>query len=274
VKPAALGRILRLRLEYDGTAYCGWQRQRGAAVARPPSVQATVEAAVAAVTGEAVRVVGAGRTDAGVHALGQVAHCTTGCRIAARRLSGAFNAYLPPDVRVLHVEDAALGFHARFDARARTYRYEILNRPAPPALLRNRVYHVAEPLDVDAMRRALVPLLGAHDFTAYRGAGSAARTSACTLEAAEIVRRGCQIHVTITADRFLRHMVRMIVGSLVRVGTGRLSVAAPGEYLHDRDNRRTGPTAPAHGLYLVRVDYGERSKPEPAGGEPSPGHGG
>jgi tRNA pseudouridine38-40 synthase len=248
-------RTLKLVIEYDGTAYCGWQRQRGSAAGGPPSIQAALEAAVAAVTGDRVEVVGAGRTDAGVHALGQVAHMTTRSRISAARFPGALNANLPPDIRVIAVEDAPAGFHARFDAVLRTYRYEVLNRTAPSALLRHRAYHIGERLDAEAMQRALTPLLGRHDFAAYQGAGSSPRTTVCTVTAAECRRRGSRIRLTISADRFLRHMVRMIVGTVVRVGAGRLSEDAPARFLDDAGNRRTGPTVPARGLYLVRVDY-------------------
>jgi tRNA pseudouridine38-40 synthase len=246
---------MRLVLEYDGTAYCGWQRQGGAAAGGPPSIQATLERAVSAVTGEAAQVIGAGRTDAGAHALGQVAHLRVSSRISVGRFPGALNAHLPPDIRVLHAEDAPDGFHARYDAVSRTYRYEILNRPAPSALLRYRAYHVAEMLDVEAMQRALGSFAGRHDFAAYRGAGSPTRTTLCTVAAVRCVGRGARVRITITADRFLRHMVRMIVGTLLRVGTGRLAEGAPGVYLGDADNRRTGPTAPPHGLYLVGVEY-------------------
>lgn len=249
-------RTVRLVVEYDGTGYCGWQRQRGSASRGRPSVQATLEATLRAITGAPAEVVGAGRTDAGVHALGQAAHFTTASRIPTERWPAALNAHLPPDIRILEAADAPPGFHARFDAVSRTYRYEILNRPAPSALLRCRAYHVPEPLDVGAMQRALEPLVGRHDFTAYRGTGSPSRTAICTIMAAECARAGSRLRVTITADRFLRHMVRMIVGTLVRVGAGRLPVDAPGAFLPDRDSQRTGPTAPAHGLYLVRVEYG------------------
>jgi len=248
-------RIIKLTVEYDGTAYCGWQRQQRPAAAGPPSVQATLEAAVHNLTGERTSVVGAGRTDAGVHAYGQVAHFTTASRIHAGRFAHALNAHLPADVRVVRVAEAPAGFHARFDARSRSYRYEILNRPEPSALLRHRAYHVPEPLDVQAMRRALAPLIGRHDFAAYRASGSQTRTTVCNVLAADCNRRGSRVRITIAADRFLRHMVRLIVGTLLRVGTGRLPEDAPAAYLRDRDSRRSGPAVPAHGLYLLRVDY-------------------
>jgi tRNA pseudouridine38-40 synthase len=249
-------RTMKLVLEYDGAGYCGWQRQRGSAAAGAPSVQATLEQAVAEIAGEAVPVVGAGRTDAGVHALGQVASLVTSSRVPAERFPAALNAHLPPDVRVLRAEEAPEGFHARYAAIARTYRYEILNRPGPPAVLRGLVHHVADPLDVAAMRRAAAPFAGRRDFTAYRGVGSETRTTVCRIDAIAIETSGdTRIRIAVTADRFLRHMVRMLAGTLIRVGLGRLPEEAPGEFLTDPDNRRTGPTAPAHGLYLVRVDY-------------------
>jgi tRNA pseudouridine38-40 synthase len=252
-------RTLKLIVEYDGAAYCGWQRQRGSAAAGPPSIQATLERAVSEIAGEHVPVTGAGRTDAGVHAFGQVASLATTSRIPAARFPAALNAHLPPDVRVVAAADVPRGFHARHDAVARTYRYEILNRPGASALLRGLAYHVPEPLDVEAMCRAAAPLAGRHDFAAYRGAGSPTRTTICHVRAVTVAAAasdpGPRVSIVITADRFLRHMVRMIAGTLIRVGLGRLPGNAPEAFLSDPDNRRTGPTAPPHGLYLVRIDY-------------------
>ena len=261
-------RTLKLVIEYDGTGFCGWQKQTGSAAEGGPSIQATLEAAVRDIAGEPAAVVGAGRTDAGVHACGQVASLTTTSRIPAERFSAALNAHLPPDIRVLGAEEAPEGFHARRDAVARTYRYEILNRPIPPALLRHRAWHVPEPLDVGAMQAALAAFVGRHDFTAYHAVGSSPRTAVCTVREAAWDRRGDRVRFTITADRFLRHMVRILVGTLVRVGKGRLDAGAPVEFLGDSDNQRTGPTAPAHGLYLVRVDYSVTgwTPPRSAGG--------
>ena len=256
------GRTLRLVIEYDGTGYCGWQRQ-GSAASGVPSVQAALEAAARETTGEPVDVVGAGRTDAGVHAWGQVAHFVTSSRILASRFPAALNAHLPADIRVLEARDMPEGFHARFDAVSRTYRYEVLNRPAPSALLRHRVHHVSQPLDVEAMQRALAPCVGRHDFAAYSGAGSEPKTTVCTVRDAAWQRHGDRIVLEITADHFLRHMMRMLVGTLLRVGFGRLSAEAPERFLQDPNNARTGPKAPAHGLYLVRVEYRDEASPAP-----------
>jgi tRNA pseudouridine38-40 synthase len=248
-------RTIKLLVEYDGTGYCGWQRQQGSAAAGPPSIQATLEAAVRDIAGEPAVVVGAGRTDAGVHARGQVAGFTTTSRIPVARFPPALNAHLPADICVLEAHEVPEGFNARRDAVSRTYRYEILNRLAPSALLRHRAYHIPEPLDVQAMRRALAAFSGRHDFAAYRGLGSPVRTTLCSVLEADWSTVDGRLCLTITADRFLRHMVRMIVGTLARVGLGRLPEQAPGDYLADTDSRRTGPTAPPHGLYLLRVEY-------------------
>ena len=254
------GRTLRLLIEYDGTGYCGWQRQ-DTAIARAPSVQATLEAAAREITGEPGEIVAAGRTDAGVHAWGQVAHLVTSSRIPAAKFPGAFNAHLPGDIRVLEARDMPEGFHARFDAIGRTYRYDVLNRLAPSALLRNRAHHVSEPLDVEAMGQALGGLLGRHDFSAYSGAGSEPKTTVCHVREAAWQRSGDRVVLEIAADHFLRHMVRMLVGTLLRVGRGRLPAEAPAAFVADADNSRTGPTAPAHGLYLLRVEYRDEVAP-------------
>ncbi len=248
-------RTLKLVMEYDGTGYCGWQRQSGSAAEGAPSIQATLEAAIRDIAGEPAEVVGAGRTDAGVHALGQVARFATTSRIPADRLPAALNVHLPPDIRVLEAHEVAEAFHPRYDAVARTYRYDILNRPAPSALDRLRAYHIPEPLDAGAMGEALAPFPGRHDFAAYQAAGSRPKTTVCTVREAAWVREGNRLSLVITADRFLRHMARTLVGTMVRVGTGRLPGGAPGEFLSDPDNQRTGPTAPAHGLYLLKVEY-------------------
>jgi len=239
-----------LTIEYDGTDFSGWQRQ-----SRRPSVQAEVERAIQAVTRECVDLIGAGRTDAGVHALGQVANFHTASRIAADRFPRALNAHLPKTIRILSAWDGAPDFHARYSATGRTYRYAVLNRPAPSAILRAHTYHVPAPLELHAMQEAVTPLLGMHAFTAFRGVGSGERTTVCTLRRADVVRGGETVLFTFDADRFLRHMVRFIVGTLLRVGQGKLQPDAVAEILAAENNRQAGPRAPAHGLFLVRVTY-------------------
>lgn len=252
-------RNIKLTIEYDGTPYVGWQRQgpapSGAGQRGQPSVQAEVERAVQEVTGRQIAVIGAGRTDAGVHALGQVANFKTDSRLAVERFPAALNAHLPPTIAVLAAEDVLLSFHARYSATGRTYRYVVLNRRSPSAILRNHAYHVMAPLDIEAMAAGLEPLRGRHRFTAFRGIGSRETSTVCDLHLAEVARRDDLVIFTFEADRFLRHMVRMIVGTLLRAGMRKLPPAAVADLLEGEDNQKTGPTVPARGLFLVKVTY-------------------
>jgi len=243
-------RNIRLTIEYDGTEFSGWQR-----LSRRPSVQEEIERAIHAVTGESVHLIGAGRTDAGVHALGQVANFRTASRLPVERLPPALNHHLRSAIRILEAAEADPAFHARYSATGRTYRYAVLNRPAPSAILRHHAHHVPQPLALDALAEALPLLRGTHAFTSFRATGSAERSTVCTLRRAEVARSGDMVIFTFEADRFLRHMVRLMVGTLLRVGTGKLAPQAVAEILAAEDNRRAGPRAPARGLFLVRVDY-------------------
>lgn len=245
-----MSRNIKLTIEYDGTGYSGWQRQ-----SRRPSVQAEIERAIRAVTKEKVDLIGAGRTDAGVHALGQVANFKTDTRIATPGIFRALNARLPEAIRIQDAEDVDDAFHARYSATGRTYRYAILNRAAPSAILRFHAYHVPEPLDLDAVSGALPTLRGTHSFATFRGVGSGERTTVCNLRRADVARSADMVIFTFEADRFLRHMVRMIIGTLLKVGHGKLAPEAVEKILGSEDNQRAGPRAPAHGLFLVRVSY-------------------
>ncbi len=247
-------RNIKLTVEYDGTPFSGWQRLQSR-----PTVQAELERAVHRVTGERLRVLGAGRTDAGVHALGQVANFKTASPLAIERLPAALNAHLPDTVRVVSADDVDDRFHARYAATGRVYRYAILNRPAPSAILRHHAYHIPHPLDCNVMAAAAAVLLGTHAFAAFRSVGSGERTTVCTLRRAEVAHSGDMVICTFEADRFLHHMVRLIVGTLVRVGQGRLAGDAVETILVAEHNQKAGPRVPAHGLYLVRVLYGEPS---------------
>lgn len=245
-------RTVRLVLWYVGTRYAGWQRQPGR-----PSVQGELEGALAHITGERVRVVGAGRTDAGVHALAQVAHFRTTSSLSAERFVTAFNHYLPPDIAVRSAQDAPEAFHARRDARWRAYRYVIWNRPGRNPFLVDRALAWERPLEVARMQRAGDLLVGRHDFAAFCATGSNPRTTWCTVHRFRVRRRGPFVVVEVVSDRFLRHMVRMLVGTLLEVGAGKRSPEEVGEVLASRDSQRAGPVVAPGGLYLVRVGYTE-----------------
>lgn len=252
-------RNIKLVIEYDGTGFSGWQRlspaPSGAGQRRGRSIQGEIEQAIRAVTRQNVNITGAGRTDAGVHALGQVANFKFEHRLPVARIPAALNAHLPEEIRIVAADEVGNDFHARYSATGRTYRYAVLNRPSPSAILRHRAYHVPAPLNVEAMSAALAILRGRHAFTAFRAVGSSERSTVCELRKADVARSGKMVIFTFEADRFLRHMVRLITGTLLKVGQGKLTAKAVAEILVGEDNQRAGPRAPAHGLYLVRVDY-------------------
>jgi tRNA pseudouridine38-40 synthase len=246
-------RNLKLVLEYDGANYHGWQRQAGML-----TVQEVLESRLEIMLGQSVRVRGSGRTDAGVHARGQVVNFYARSRLGSDQILRGLNSLLPPDIVVLHATDVPDSFHARFSAVSKVYEYHILNRPTGSALERNRAWHIRRPLDVAAMQEALADLLGQHDFRAFMAAGSSVRSTERCLYEAELQRRDSErIVFRFVADGFLRHMVRNLVGTLVEVGRGRITPAGLREILAGLDRRRAGMTAPAHGLYLVTVNYGE-----------------
>jgi len=244
-------RTLKLTLSYDGTRLVGWQRQ-----AEGESVQGVLEDALARFEGGPVTVHGAGRTDAGVHALGQVASVEVTFAHDVATLTRALNAQLPEDVRVLSVEEAAPGFHARFSARAKTYRYCIRNGAVASPFERAYVWHVPQPLDVDAMQQAASRLLGRHDFSTFRSIGTDVPDAVRTLRTSDVAGdAGSLVTYEVSGDGFLRHMVRAIVGTLVEVGRGWRDPAQMDALLQARDRARAGATAPPQGLFLVRVDY-------------------
>jgi tRNA pseudouridine38-40 synthase len=243
-------RTLKLTLQYDGTDYVGWQRQPNGT-----SIQELIERAIEPIEGRPVAVVGAGRTDAGVHALGQVASVQLESAIDAAALPRALNATLPEDVRVASAEETAPDFNARFSATGKVYVYRIWTGPFLPPFERRYVWHVPSALDVERMREAARALVGAHDFSAFRAAGSDAVTSERTIRQLQIDVDHERVTVTVAGDGFLRYMVRAIVGTLVEVGQGRRSVDDVTATLASRDRSQAGPTAPAKGLVLVKVEY-------------------
>jgi tRNA pseudouridine38-40 synthase len=241
----------KITIEYDGTPFVGWQVQDNG-----PSVQGAIVAAVAAFSGETVAVQGAGRTDAGVHAYGQVAHFDLAKDFDADTVRDALNAHLRPQpVAVLSAEVAAPDFDARRSATRRHYLYRIVNRRPDLALDRNRVWRVSRPLDAAAMHAAAQRLIGRHDFTTFRSTECQAKSPEKTLDRLDVTRSGEEVQVVASARSFLHNQVRSMVGSLVQVGEGRWTADDLSRALAARSRAACGPVAPAQGLYLVRVDY-------------------
>ena len=241
----------KVTIEYDGTPFSGWQIQDNG-----PSVQAELARAIGGLTGQAVVPRGAGRTDAGVHACGQVAHFDLQREYPPQTVRDALNFHLrPAPVAILDCEIVDESFDARFSAKARHYRYRICNRRAPPILDRNRVWHVGLPLDAAAMHEAAQMLLGRHDFTTFRSSQCQAKSALRTLSRLDVMRDGEAILISTSARSFLHHQVRSMVGSLKLVGEGKWNPAQIRRALDACDRTTCGPVAPACGLYFMKVDY-------------------
>jgi tRNA pseudouridine38-40 synthase len=251
-----MARNIKLVLEYDGTNYHGWQSQQGSG---SPTIQDALETALKALTKEDIRTVSSGRTDAGVHALGHVANFATESPIPAEAWAPALNRLLPRDIRVIASEEVPPDFHARFSAKGKQYRYVVLARSAPSALLRNYTWHVDRRLNLAKMRQAALHLVGKHDFSAFRSSACNAKVPVRKLKALTIRKKGDQIEFILEADAFLMHMARNIVGTLVEVGLGRFTPDDVKAMLRSRDRTTAGRTAPAWGLSLVTVFYPKNS---------------
>ena len=244
-------RTLKLTLAYDGTRFVGWQRQ-----AEGESIQGVLEDALARFEGAPVTVHGAGRTDAGVHALGQVASVRVTCTHDVATLTRALNAQLPGDVRVLSVEEAVPDFHARFSAKAKTYRYVIRNAPMATPFERAYVWHLPEPLNVESMQRAAALLIGTHDFAAFQSVGTETPGSVRTIVRSGVLQpEPSLLAYQVTGEGFLRYMVRALTGTLVEIGRGWREPDSIQSLLANGRRAEAGPTAPPHGLFLVSVDY-------------------
>jgi tRNA pseudouridine38-40 synthase len=245
----------KITIEYDGGPFVGWQRQDTG-----PSIQAALEDAVFALSGERVHVQGAGRTDAGVHARGQVAHFDLSAEKRTEEVRGALTFHLKPDpIVVTAAELAPEGFHARFSATHRRYRYRILNRRTPAAMERGHVWHVPVPLEVEAMQEAAAVLMGKHDFNSFRSVSCQARSSIKTLDVLSVTRCGEEIRLDVGARSFLHNQVRIVAGTLQLVGRGQWSKGDVEAALAACDRTRAGPTAPPAGLCLMEVRYDGRS---------------
>lgn len=248
-------RRIKLTITYDGTAYAGWQRQ-----INKLSVQQVIEEALRDLTGQRILVTGASRTDAGVHALGQVAHFDPRTSIPPDRFSYALNTRLPKDVRVIASQEESEAFHARFSARGKMYRYQIHNSHHASALFRNQRAHVIPHLDISRMQQAAQDVLGEHDFKAFAASGSEAKTTVRDIRMVKVDKQDELIELTVVGRSFLYNMVRILAGSLIYIGMGKLPVNALQHALETGNRLDLGITAPAHGLTLVAVYYERDAK--------------
>lgn len=242
---------IKIVIEYDGTNYCGWQSQTGL-----PTVQGTIERCLEKITGERMRITGSGRTDSGVHALGQVANFATASPLGAKTLLKALNSALPDDVSAVSAAEVSADFHAQFSSRSKVYEYRILNAPHPPALLRNRVWHVPEKLDLASMKEAAEHVAGTHDFSVFASANITVRSAVRTVNRASIRKsREGIVLFQIEADGFLKRMVRMITGTLVETGKGKIGPEQFADILRSGRKTKNVVTAPPQGLFLKKVVY-------------------
>lgn len=240
----------KLTLEYDGSHYAGWQRQPG-----HPTIQAAIEEVLERIAQVRIPIVGAGRTDAGVHALGQVASFKTTRELAPYQWLRASNSYLPKDISVRSVEQVPDSFHARYSARGKQYDYHILNRSEHSPLQRHRAWTIYRSLDVARMAEAAARLVGTHDFSSFEGSPTDNENPHCHLHRLDVKQLGETIVIAAYADRFLKQMVRAIIGTLVEVGLQKRTVESMETILDARHRSAAGQTAPPHGLYLMRVEY-------------------
>ncbi len=254
-------RRIVLSVQYDGSAYNGWQIQPSGA-----TIQGLVQECLHKLTGERVRVIAAGRTDAGVHAIEQIAAFDSGSRLPLVVIKSALNALLPADIRIMDIREAEDDFHPRYSARSKRYSYIIANTGDIPPFIRAYVWRIKIPLDVEAMRGASAYLIGRHDFSSFRGAGCGAKNPVRNILCLETEKvcgvtfffttfYGDFIRISMEADAFLRHMVRNITGTLVEVGRGKIGPETVRNILESKERRLAGPTAPPHGLFLEKIFY-------------------
>ena len=242
-------RNLKLTIQYDGTKYCGWQKQPNSS-----GIQGTIEYAIYEITKEKVNIIGSGRTDAGVHALGQVANFKTNSNIPAARIPDALNAKLPKDISIIDCQEVSDDFHSRYSATGKIYRYLIYNKPYRSPLYKDISYHVRYDLDIQKMRVEAQSLLGTHEFKGFMSSGSSVKDTVRTIHNISIEESGDLIVLEVEGNGFLYNMVRIIVGTLVDIGRGRIDKPLE-EIIASQDRGEAGHTAPAHGLFLKKVHY-------------------
>jgi tRNA pseudouridine38-40 synthase len=244
-------RNIKLTIEYEGKSYLGWQVQP-----KGPTVQGTIEEQLRRLTGEIIHLISSGRTDAGVHAIGQVAHFKTQHSMDCPTLRRALNSLLPADIMIREVEEVDQDFHARKDCKSKVYEYRVLNRNVRSVFLREYAWHISQPLDLGEMKKAAQRLIGEYDFSSFRSVGTPTRTAVRNVIRAEWKRdREGLLTFEIEANGFLKQMVRAIVGTLVEVGKKKITPEDFGQILESKDRTKAGPTAPAHGLFLKEVKY-------------------
>ncbi|HBI94346.1 MAG TPA: tRNA pseudouridine(38-40) synthase TruA [Terrisporobacter glycolicus] len=242
-------RNLKLTIQYDGTKYCGWQKQPNSS-----GIQGTIEYAIYEITKEKVNIIGSGRTDAGVHALGQVANLKTNSNIPAARIPDALNAKLPKDISIIDCQEVSDDFHSRYSATGKIYRYLIYNKPYRSPLYKDISYHVRYDLDIEKMRVEAQSLLGTHEFKGFMSSGSSVKDTVRTIHNISIEESGDLIVLEVEGNGFLYNMVRILVGTLVDIGRGRIDKPLE-EIIASQDRGEAGHTAPAHGLFLKKVHY-------------------
>ena len=242
-------RNLKLTIQYDGNKYCGWQKQPNS-----PGIQGTIEYAIYEITKEKVNITGSGRTDAGVHALGQVANFKTNSTISSSRIPDALNAKLPKDISIIDCQEVPDDFHSRYSATGKIYRYLIYNKPYRSPLYKDTSYHVRYDLDIDKMRLEAKSLLGTHDFKGFMSSGSSVKDTVRTIYDVDIKENDGMISIEVSGNGFLYNMVRIIVGTLVDIGRGRIKHNME-EIINSKSRSMCGHTAPAHGLFLKKVNY-------------------
>ena len=244
-------RNFKITIEYDGSRYCGWQRQNN-----DPTIQGEIEKALMTMAGQKISLIGSGRTDAGVHAYAQVANFRCDTKLGPQDLMGGLNGLTPDDIVVTNCEEVDDAFHARYDVKSKKYIYKILNRSNPAAIYRQYAWHIRKELDLEAMRSAINHFIGRHDFKAFEATGSQrSHTTRCVLKASLIEEEDGYLVFEIEADGFLRFMVRNIVGTLVEVGLGKITPVDFKRIMDSQERSQAGATAPARGLFLKQVNY-------------------
>lgn len=245
----------KLEIEYDGANYCGWQKQVPGAPKHKASIQGSIEKALRRILQEKVKLIASGRTDAGVHALAQVANFHTHSGISLERLQKALNSLLPQDIRIRKVQQAPDDFHSRYWAKSKQYRYTVLNRPFSSAFFRGSVYFCPYAIDVRLMQQEARILLGRHDFSAFEGSGRRSKNTVRSIRKIRVSKDKEFIHIDIEADGFLYNMARNIAGTLLEIGRGHFKAGSLKKILLSRDRKKAGPTAAPGGLCLVKVSY-------------------